>query len=371
MRIGLLIYGSLDTVSGGYLYDRMLVEHLRRQGDEVELVFLPWRNYPRHLGDNFSSNLQKRLDNLDVDVLVQDELCHPSLFRSNQRISKERRYPIVALVHHLRSSELHPAWQTRLYTAIERSYLRSVDGYIFNSLATRRSVAALQGLSSPQADERPWIVANPAGNRLETCLTKLPDEQEIARRAQWPGPLRLLFVGNLIPRKGLHNLLAALQQLPPETCTLTVVGSPDMDRDYARRIKRQMEHSRLDGSVSFSGPLEDRKLAAQMNASQVLVVPSSYEGYGIVYLEGMGFGLPAIGASAGGAGEIITHNKDGFLLPADDANTLAATLAELANDRQRLQTMGLAARQRYLAHPTWEQTCERLRAFLGSLSARN
>ena len=44
MRIGLVIYGSLDTLSGGYLYDRMLDEHLRRQGDEVEIISLPWRN---------------------------------------------------------------------------------------------------------------------------------------------------------------------------------------------------------------------------------------------------------------------------------------------------------------------------------------
>ena len=54
MRIGLLIYGSLDTLSGGYLYDRKLVEHLRQAGDSVEIVPLPWRSYPAHLADNLS-----------------------------------------------------------------------------------------------------------------------------------------------------------------------------------------------------------------------------------------------------------------------------------------------------------------------------
>lgn len=47
-----LIYGSLDTLSGGYLYDRKLVEHLRARGDVVDVISLPWRNYGRHLLDN-------------------------------------------------------------------------------------------------------------------------------------------------------------------------------------------------------------------------------------------------------------------------------------------------------------------------------
>jgi hypothetical protein len=64
MRVGLLIYGSLDTISGGYLYDCKLVEHLRQQGDQVEIISLPWRNYLRHLGDNLSSGLLQRLKSL-------------------------------------------------------------------------------------------------------------------------------------------------------------------------------------------------------------------------------------------------------------------------------------------------------------------
>ncbi len=53
MKIDLIIYGSLDTLSGGYLYDRLLVDYLRTQGDMVEIVSLPWRNYTAHLTDNW------------------------------------------------------------------------------------------------------------------------------------------------------------------------------------------------------------------------------------------------------------------------------------------------------------------------------
>jgi hypothetical protein len=61
IRIALLIYGSLDTLSGGYLYDRMLVEALQRGGDTVEVVSLPWRDYARCLGDNLSPGLLRGL----------------------------------------------------------------------------------------------------------------------------------------------------------------------------------------------------------------------------------------------------------------------------------------------------------------------
>ena len=79
MKIGLIIYGSIDTLSGGYMYDRMMVEYLRAQGDTVEIISLPWRNYAAHLTDNFSFKL---LPNLDI--LIQDELNHPSLIGANR-----------------------------------------------------------------------------------------------------------------------------------------------------------------------------------------------------------------------------------------------------------------------------------------------
>src|SRR5512138_1993944 len=128
MKIGFVIYGSLDTLSGGYLYDRKLVEYLRSQGDTVEIISLPWRNYLSHLTDNFHVRLP-----LNLDILIQDELNHPSLICANRG---RHPYPIVSLVHHLRCSELRSPWQNTFYRVVERKYLQSVDGFIFNSKTT-------------------------------------------------------------------------------------------------------------------------------------------------------------------------------------------------------------------------------------------
>jgi glycosyltransferase involved in cell wall biosynthesis len=102
----------------------------------------------------------------------------------------------------------------------------------------------------------------------------------------------------------------------------------------------------------------------KLKQAQVLVVPSSYEGYGIVYLEGMSFGLPAIGTTAGAAREIITEGVDGFLIEPENADLLASRLKVLNEKRDVLIHMSLAARERYLRQPKWIETADQIREFL-------
>ncbi len=357
MRVGLIIYGSLQTVSGGYLYDRKLVASLQEHGDEVEIFSQPWRAYPRRLTDNLSPSFLRRLRQAPLDLLLQDELNHPSLFWLNRRLRPTARYPIVSIVHHLRSQEARPAWQNQLYRLIERRYLASADGFICNSAASLRAVADLVG------DDRPAVVAPPAGDRWPD----VPSRAQIEARAHLPGPLRLIFIGNLIPRKGLRTLLQAFSRLPEGAATLTVVGDPALDPTYAATCRRQAKAAGLGLTVKFRDSLADDELANELRNHQVLAVPSSYEGFGIVYLEAMGFGLPAIGAAAGGAGEIIRAGENGFLIPPGDAAALAACVERLSADRDLLATMSLAARRSFEAHPTWAQTTVAIRRFLGEI----
>jgi len=353
MRVGLVIYGGLERVSGGYLYDRMLVEHLRRAGDQVEVYSLPWRNYLRHLGDNLSSALFQRLHRAELDVLLQDELNHPSLAWLNRRLRRYTSYPIVCIVHHLRSSEVHSSGLRRFYRWVERRYLASVDGFIFNTQTTRDVVENLIGKG------RPSVVAKPAADHLPPTVTK----EQIVARARRPGRLHILFVANLIRRKGLHTLLDSLRAAP-FPWSLTVVGSTDVDASYTRSLLRQVARGEMGTRVRFLGARPNAELSGLMAESHLMVVPSSYEGFGIVYLEGMGFGLPAIGTTAGGAQEIVRHGENGFLIAPGDSQALASHLSRLASDRGLLLKLSLAARETYERSPTWENAARRIRAFL-------
>lgn len=354
MHVGLIIYGSIDQVSGGYLYDRELVAHLRGRGDHVEVISQEQRSYPECLLHNADAALLRRLARARFDVLLEDELNHPSLAGLNRLLRPWVSYPIVSIVHHLRSSERRPAWQNRIYGLVERAYLRSVDACVFNSETTRDVVQRVSGLAHPS------VVAYPAGDRLRPDI----DAGAIAARARASGPLRVLFVGNLIERKGMDVLLDALGRLPEGAWHLTVVGrEPEGPGPLQDRVRRAAGG----GQVTFTGRLSDGELLRAYLDAQVLAVPSYYEGFGIVYLEGMGAGLPAIGTTAGAAHEIITDGVDGFLVPAGDAGVLAARLGLLARDRGVLADMGVRARERYLRHPTWQQSAARTRAFLVGL----
>jgi glycosyltransferase involved in cell wall biosynthesis len=361
MKIGFVIYGSLDTVSGGYLYDRKLVEYLREQGDAVEIISLPWRNYAAHLMDNFSNVLANEVKqsphSQKFDILIQDELNHPSLIFANQG---KHPYPIVSLVHHLRCSELRPKWQNDLYRIIEKKYLQSVDGFIFNSKTTARVVTRLV------ASSKPSIIAYPPTDRFGDTISV----SEIRERAN-SDELRILFLGNVIYRKGLHTLLEAVQGLKRGTefiegskVRVDVVGRLNAEPAYAKQMQEFIAANQLASFVFLHGALDHQPLIDMYRQSHLMVVPSSYEGFGIVYLEGMGFGLPAIGTMAGAANEIITHGEDGYLIEPDDAIALANHLRELVKNRELLVRLSLNAVKRYKSQPGWEETAKRIREFL-------
>lgn len=344
MRVGLVIYGSLDTLSGGYIYDRRMVEYLRSQGDSVEIISLPWRNYAAHLTDNLRFQLPPNLD-----ILIQDELNHPSLILANQG---NHPYPILSLVHHLRCSELRPQWQNMFYRWVEKKYIQSVDGFIFNSKTTEKVVTRLVH------DTKPSVLAYPPTDRFGEPIS----EEEIIDRAK-TDELRILFLGNVIYRKGLHTLLEALSG-QPSGFRIDVIGSLTSEPQYTKKINKYIARNHLSSFIFLHGSIDREPLIEKLKQAHILVVPSSYEGFGIVYLEGMGFGLPAIGTTAGAASEIITDGVDGFLIEPENTDGLSSKLRLLHEQRDLLIRMSLAARERYLRQPKWEETAREIREFL-------
>jgi glycosyltransferase involved in cell wall biosynthesis len=334
-----------------------LVEYLQAQGGKVEVISIPWRSYLAHLGDNYSSDIEKRLLHLQVDVLIQDELNHPSLFRLNQKIKPHVNFPIVAVVHHLRSKEAHLAWQRWVYRLVEKQYLESVDGFILVSKTTRKDVEALVGTN------KPFVLANPPADRLRETLNFI----EITERVKTSGRLKVVFLGSVTRRKDLITLLRALDGLPRGSWGLKVIGGLEVESAYVRKCLKLIARLDLDEHVEFTGELSQVELVQELKKQDVLVVPSTYEGFGMVYLEGMGFGLPAIGASAGAAKEIISDGQDGFLISPGNWGDLRNKLQLLGKDRNRLLNLSLNAKKRFDSHPAWQETAARIYQFLLSL----
>jgi len=360
VRIGFIFFGDLQQITGGNVYDKFLVDHLAANGHEVDLFAVPEQSYAHHLTHNTSSDLSRALDGRSYDLLLQDELAHPSLFRLNRDLKRSLGAPIVSVVHHLRSSEDWPAREKRLYRRVEERYLETIDGFVFNSETTRESVEAiLQKIA--------WsIVATPGGDRLPALLTR----SQIEERAREPGERKLLFVGNLIERKGLHVLLDALAELKDEAFRLDIVGRDDLDPDYAREMQAKCAQLGLTSKVQFSGALDGEALAERYRRSHALVVPSLYEGFGIVFLEAMGFGLPVIAGGGGASDEIVRHETTGLLVQPHDIFGLAIQLRRLIEDQQLLARLSTAALETFATHPTWQQSMTAIESFLIEVASK-
>ena len=352
MRIALVIYGSLSSLSGGYLYDRMLVEYLESQGDDVKVISIPNKSYPSNIADNWSTDLTNIMNDLDIDLMLQDELNHPSLFYVNKKI--RANYPIISIVHHLRSNEARGRITNWMYQKIEKSYLQSVDGYIFNSNTTKRSVGRLTNL------DKPYVVSSPGGDRFNTRVTR----ESVSTRVSSHDSLNIIFVGNLIPRKQLIVLVEALGLIKNDHWHLDVVGKTDVDPRYFDGVSTLVTNLNLGSRITFLGALSDIELSERLNNSDLLVVPSSWEGFGIVYLEGMAFGLPAIATTEGAAQEIIQHGQNGYLIAKGDSKALASHLQSLIKDPQTLIDMSWKALDTYLGYPTWKDSAINSRDFL-------
>ncbi|MFZ0610793.1 MAG: glycosyltransferase family 4 protein [Desulfobacterales bacterium] len=359
MRLGLVITGDLKTLTGGTLYDRILVDDLRRRGHAVTIYSLPaGQGYPCQLAANLSRSLVSKVRHDAPDILLEDGLCHPALFLQNQRLRAVVNGPIVAILHQVLSSQPRPNWQNTVYGLVEKRYLHSVDACIFNSRTTREAAVAAG------APDVPGIVARPAGDRLGTVTSSA----SVSARAREKGPLRLLFLANVLPPKGLHRLIDALAAVSLRMWRLTVVGSLTMDSPYAQKTMTRVAARGLSPNIRFLGARDGPELAGILNESHLLALPYSHEAFGIVFLEGMAFALPAVGSTAGAAREIIRHGENGFLAEPGDPAAMKKIVAGLFAGRDRLDAMSHKALATFRRYPGWRDTMEKIHVFLKKLA---
>ena len=344
MTIAFIVYGPLDRRSGGFVYDRELADRLESRGHRVLVVSQKEGSLLRRIIGNGPA-LIRRIRKIRPDMILADELNHPSLFLTMGAIRNLGR-PVVAIVHHLHSLERLPAFSRRLVETMERQFLSRMDGFLFNSDFTASSVETLIG--RPPV---PGIVVTPgAGNPVR--------EPQIRN-----GPLRILFVGNMISRKGLHRLISAVADISDDLWELDVVGDSGMDPQYARRCRILGE---LCGgtSIRFHGRLDDEALEELRGTCDVLAVPSDHEGFGIVYLEAMRAGLVPVAARNGGAAQLIRDGIDGFLIDGDDIGSLRQVLERMARDPELRFRMARSARSRSESFPGWREGMDRAVDFL-------
>ncbi len=329
LRIGFQIPFQPGAQSGGNLYDRRLAAALEDRGHRVRLV---------------ETGPDSRTP--EADVLIQDELLHPVLQESS-------RIPRIALVHHLGCDEPErDAGERTALEASERAFLRGVQGILAPSRWSRdRALALAEHSNIPAAVAPPGRDALAGGPLPEN----LPNEAEVERRAKAPGPLRVVFLGRLSRRKRIRELVEAVRLAPG--CALTICGEGEPEAEWPVRALRH---------------LGSNGLTAILRSHQLLAVPSTHEGFGLIYLEAFAFGLPVIAAASGGAPDLVTHGETGWLVdPAEGPDHIAGFLRQAASDRDALARMGQAALRAHRRWPTWAETGRRAERLLQDVLTKN
>jgi glycosyltransferase involved in cell wall biosynthesis len=161
-----------------------------------------------------------------------------------------------------------------------------------------------------------------------------------------------LFVGNLIPRKGLTYLIEAAQQVVktyPDT-QFIIVGDGPLK---SHLIERLVAVKLLDNFVFMSG-LSDDKLSAVYGCSDVFVLPSIQEGQGIVLLEALASGKPVVAFDIGGVNEVIINGETGLLVRNRNSEELAEALLRLLGNVELQKKMGLSGRRFVEGNFTWD-----------------
>ncbi|MEO0811335.1 MAG: glycosyltransferase family 4 protein, partial [Myxococcota bacterium] len=325
-----------------------------RLGHTLDVISLKERDYGRHLLDNLSWGLRRQLRRGGFDVLLQDESNHPSLFVLNRALEKSAKFPIVSIVHGLRCAQSWPGTERQLYARIEREYFKTLNGVIVKSRETRDEVQRLTGRLMP------FVIAQPGRDHIQPDI----DASQATERAEQPGPLRLLFLGDVVRSKGLHFLLAGLASVERSSVRLDVVGDLQQDPTYVRETQATIVREGLTQVVTLWGTLKGESLLERLRIAQALAVTSEGEGFGMAYLEAMGFYLPVIASHDGAAKELISDGHEGILLNRRRPDLIASAIEDWVKDRSRLAEMGIAAHERFLQQPTWEQTAERAAEFL-------
>jgi phosphatidylinositol alpha-1,6-mannosyltransferase len=171
----------------------------------------------------------------------------------------------------------------------------------------------------------------------------------------------LLTVGRLIssePGKGVDSVIRVFSEIlkaVPDVYYVVIGGG-----DLQPRLEEMAEESKVGGRIRFIGKLELRQLTEYYLRSDIFVMPSRQEGFGIVFLEAMALGKPVVAGNHGGIPEIVQDGVTGFLVDPDDPPALALRLIELLQDEPLRRKMGDAGRRRVEENYTFSRFEERL-----------
>nr|WP_237168380.1 glycosyltransferase family 4 protein [Paracoccus shandongensis] len=320
-------------MTGGYLYERRLLEGLRRFGHDILHLELP-ASFPDPSPADMAAAI-KALAALPPDrPLILDGLVFGAI--DTQGLARVRA-PILAMVHHPLAIEsgLDPARRDHLFRT-ERDNLRLARHVLVPSPHTRRILVERYDVAPDRI-----TIARPGVDR-----PRLP-------RAPVSPPL-ILSVGILHPRKGHDILIEALSRLTDLDWRAVIVGKP-WDSAHARALTAQLAASPAARRITLAGQVAPDVLEGLYSQATLFALATRYEGHGLVFDEALVRGLPVVSCATGAVPDTVPPGA-GLLVPPGDAAAFTGALRQVLEDKALRHGIARAAWNAGRDLPGWDAT---------------
>ena len=330
MRIGMLVPGRLDSISGGYAYDRETIAGLRALGHSVDVIEFGAPPFPNA---DLSQAAHIAWASLAPDALpVIDGLGLPAFLDLADQLEARGA---IGLIHHPCALEAgHPDDVRDALMEAERRLFPMLRRLVVTSPATQTTLA------------RDFAV-DPA--RLRVVV---PGTRPASRSPGSGGPgCAILALGAYIPRKGHDLLLRALARLFDLDWRLTIVG-PGAGGALAETLKALAVELKIDHRVTFLGELDSAALDRLWATTDVFALATQYEGYGMAIAEALARGLPVAITNGGAAGALVPPEA-GCVCEVGDLVTYSKALRRLIFDVELRAAVSDAAWQVGQRLPDW------------------
>jgi glycosyltransferase involved in cell wall biosynthesis len=339
LEVAFVIPGDLNLATGGYAYDRQVLAHLPGFAIAPRHVALPG-SFPAPSAHDLAETA-RIIDALPPDMpLLIDGLAYGAM--PDTLIAQFRR-PIVALVHHPLCLEAGlSAERAQALKVVETQALAHARRVIVTSSLTARTLGADFGVPADMI-----TVAEPG--------------TEPARRSRGSGgaTVAILAVGSIVPRKGYDVLVAALARIRDLDWSLTIAGPDDRSPPAVAALRSQIDELGLGDHIALAGPLSVPALDAAYAASDLFVLSSHYEGYGMVLAEAMARGL-AIVTTTGGAAADTVPDGAALKVPPGSVDAMSAALRRAIGEPGLRRQLSDAAWQAGQKLPRWPDTTRRI-----------
>ncbi|WP_233159393.1 glycosyltransferase family 4 protein [Pseudonocardia sp. MH-G8] len=341
--VHVVVPGDIDDParpSGGNAYDRRLCDGLIAAGLPVHEIAVAG-TWPEP-GDAARAELDRRLAAVPAGAaVVLDGLVACAV--PEVLVPHAGRLRLALVVHLPLGDEAGLAPVTAAdRSARERAALDAATVVVATSRWTALRLAQVHGVP----DARVHVIA--------------PGVQPAALAPASDGGARLLCVGSLTPTKGQDLLVEALARLGDRSWTCRLVGPLTRDATHVAAVRALVRRHGLEGRVAVTGPCTGPVLDAAYAASDLLVLPSRAETYGMVVTEALARGIPVLACAVGGVPETLGRAPDGtvpgVLVPTADVASLAAALRRWLDEPELRHAARAAARARRPQLTGWDTT---------------